>query len=189
MSVDGSTKPTVHIRYPVSSILIYNDVTVLHFLLGGTGLILGYGFSLFAYVFGLAYLVFAFFEMYVLMPLVVCPNCVYYKMRNSVCVSGLNIISRKIAKEGDTKNFGDRAKGLLCHNNLYMAALFFPIIGMLPALALYFSFLLLAILLGVVVLLLFRFFVIFPKIACVHCSAKNMCPNARQMGLQDAGTN
>jgi hypothetical protein len=36
----------------------------------------------------------------------------------------------------------------------------------------------------VVGLLLYRFFVIFPKIACVHCSVKNICPNAEAMGLR-----
>jgi hypothetical protein len=32
-------------------------------------------------------------------------------------------------------------------------------------------------------LLVFRIFVIFPQIACVHCRAKNICPNAQSMGL------
>jgi hypothetical protein len=55
---------------------------------------------------------------------------------------------------------------------------------MIPALILNFSLVLLTILLAVVGLLLYRFFVIFPKIACVHCSAKNLCPNAQAMGLR-----
>jgi hypothetical protein len=64
-----------------------------------------------------------------------------------------------------------------------MAAKVVPIIAMIPALILNFSFLLLAIFLAVVGLLLFRIFVVFPQIACVHCRAKNICPNAKAMGL------
>jgi hypothetical protein len=56
-----------------------------------------------------------------------------------------------------------------------------PIIAMIPALVINFSFLVLAILLIVVGLLLFRFFVIFTKIACVHCRAKKICPQAQSM--------
>jgi hypothetical protein len=39
--------------------------------------------------------------------------------------------------------------------------------------------------LAVLALLLFRFFVIFPKVACVHCYAKNRCPNAIKMGMAE----
>jgi len=97
----------------------------------------------------------------------------------------LNVISRKIKKEGSMKDFPNRAKGLLSHNKLYMAALFIPIIGIIPALIFNFSFLLLAILLSVIGLLLFRMFVVFPKIACIHCRAKYTCPNAEAMGLSN----
>jgi amino acid transporter len=172
----------VYTRYPLSSILTYNGTTAVHYLLGGAGIVLGYS-SWIGYLIGLLYMVFAFAEMYLHMPLKVCPNCVYYKLDNSRCISGLNIVSRKIAREGNVKDFPDRAKGLLCPNNLYIASLVIPIIAMIPALALDFSYLVLAIMLIVVALLVFRFFVIFPKIACVHCRAKNVCPQAQSMGL------
>ena len=135
-------------------------------------------------MFGSLYLLFSFLEMYVMMPLVVCPNCVYYRMVESLCISGLNVISKKIAKEGDPKDFPKRGEGLFCNNNLYTAALVVPIIAMIPALILNFSFFLLAIFLAVVGLFLFRFFVVFPKIACVHCSAKYKCPQAEAMGVR-----
>ena len=176
-------KAKVYTRYPLSSLLIYNGTTVLHFLLGGTGIVLGYNFSWVAYLFGSLYVAFAFVEMYVIMPLSVCPNGVYYGMNNSRCVSGLNVVSRRIAREGNFKDFPKRSKGLFCHNNMYMAALFIPIIAMIPALIRNFSFFLLAIFLAVVALLLFRFFVVFTRIACIHCSAKNVCPNAQAMGI------
>ena len=172
----------VYTRYPLSSIMTYNGTTVLHFLLGGLGIILSYD-SWIGYLIGSLYLAFSFGEMYVHMPLKVCPKCVYYKLDNSICISGLNVVSRKIAEEGNVNAFPNRAKGLFCSNNLYIAALVIPIIAIIPILVVNFSFIVLAILLVVVGLLLFRFFVIFTKIACVHCRAKNICPQAKSMGL------
>ena len=96
----------------------------------------------------------------------------------------MNVISKKVAKEGDPKDFPKRAKGLFCNNNLYMAALMVPIMAMIPALIMNFSFLLLAIFVIVVGLLLFRFFVIFGRLACLHCSAKYECPNAERSGVR-----
>jgi len=187
--VDLTSKPQkakLYKRYPVVSILIYNSSTILHFLLGGIGIIIGYGFSSWAgYLFGSFYLAFSFMEMYIMMPLVVCPNCVYYRMKGSLCISGLNVISKKIAKEGDLMDFPKRAEGIFCTNNLYLASLIVPIIAMIPALVVNFSFLLLMIFLAVVGLLLLRFFVIFPKIACLHCIAKYKCPQAGAMGVRD----
>jgi hypothetical protein len=186
MMSEKQAKAKLYTRYPLSSLLIYNGSTVLHFLLGGIGIILGYSFSSWAgYAFGALYLAFSFVEMYVMMPLTVCHNCVYYRMQDSLCISGLNVISKKVAKEGDPENFPKRGQGLFCNNNLYMAALLIPIIAMIPALILNFSFPLLAIFLAVVGFLLFRFFVIFTKIACVHCYAKYKCPQAEAMGVRN----
>jgi len=155
-------------------------------LLGGVGIILGYDFSPWAgYLFGVLYLVFSFMEMYVLMPLTVCHNCVYYKIENSLCISGLNVVSKKIAREGKPENFPKRAEGVLCFNNIYIAALIIPILAIIPALIINFSIPLLIIFLALIALLLFRFFVIFTKIACVHCRAKYKCPQAGQMGVRE----
>jgi hypothetical protein len=174
----------LYTTYPWSSILIYNGITVLHFTLGGAGIMFGYN-SLFGYVLGAVYLVFAFGEMYVLMPLTVCPNCVYYKLENSLCISGLNVVSRKLAGVGDVKKFEKRAKGPFCSNNLYIASMVIPIIVIIPALVINFSFIVLVLLLVIVALLAFRFFVIFSKIACLHCRAKNICPQAQSMKLDE----
>ncbi|UCD21381.1 MAG: hypothetical protein JSW22_04805, partial [Chloroflexota bacterium] len=86
-----TNKVQLYTRYPTTSILVYNGTTVLHFLLGGTGIILGYG-SHIGYILGALYLAFSFAEMYLHMPLKVCPNCVYYKLDNSICISGLNLV-------------------------------------------------------------------------------------------------
>lgn len=180
----NSKKAELYTRYPVSSILIYNGSTALHYLIGGAGIIIGYN-SWIGLLFGVLYMGLSFAEMYVLMPLKVCPNCPYYRIHNSLCISGLNVLSRKIASVGDVKDFSKRASGILCPNNLYIASLVIPIIAMIPALILDFSFLVLALLLIVVGLLLFRFFVIFPKIACLHCRAKYKCPQAEAMGVRN----
>jgi hypothetical protein len=181
-----NARPVLYTRYPVMSVIIYNAITLLHFLLGGAGLMLGYP-HWWGYFLGAAYLVFAFTEMYYLMPLKVCPNCPYYRLKDSLCISGLNLVSRKIAGEGNIKAFSNRAKGLVCPNNLYIASLGIPILAIIPALALNFSWLELIVLLLLVGLLVFRFFVIFPKIACVHCRAQNVCPQAQSMGFGKEG--
>lgn len=182
---EKTTKAKVYTRYPLSSILIYNGTTILHYLLGGSGIIVGYDFSWPAYLFGALYLLLSFTEMYVTMPLTVCPSCVYYRMEDALCISGLNVVSKKIAKERDQKDFAKRAEGPFCFNNMYIAALIIPIIAIIPALIVNFSVALLIIFLALVVLLLFRFFVIFPKIACLHCAAKYKCPQAGSMGVRD----
>jgi hypothetical protein len=108
-------KANLYTRYPLSSVLIYNGTTILPFLLGAFGIILGYCFSSWAgYTFGALYLVLSFVEMYVIMPLSVCPNCVYYRAKDGRCISGLNLLSNKLAKAGDLTDFPQRAEGLFC---------------------------------------------------------------------------
>jgi hypothetical protein len=172
-----------YLRYPLANMVIYNGATLLHYLLGAVGLALGYQGSPAAYGIAIVYLLFSLTQMYLLMPLLVCPNCVYYTLDESRCVTGLNAFSKKITKRGNIKDFPDRGRGIFCHNNLYMVALIFPIIGVVPALVFNFSVALLLMLLALIALLLFRIFVIFAKLACVYCSAKNICPNAQSMGI------
>lgn len=180
------SKAQLHTRYPWSSVIIYNGTTIAHYILGGIGIMIGFSFSPWAgYVFGSLYLVFAFMEMYVIMPLTVCPSCAYYRLDNSLCVSGLNIVSRQVANKRDQKAFVKRAEGPFCFNNMYIAALVIPIIAIIAALIVEFSIPLLVILLSLVILLLFWFFVIFPKIACLHCAAKYQCPQAKSMGVRE----
>jgi hypothetical protein len=186
MESGKNIKAKLYSRYPLSSVVIYNGSTFLHFLLGGIGIALGYSFSPWAgYPFGVLYLIFSFVEMYVIMPVAVCPNCVYYRAKDSLCISGLNILSKKIAKEGELKDFPKRAQGLFCPNNLYLASLIVPIVATIPALIVNFSIILLIIFLAVAGLLLFRFFILFPRIACLHCCAKYMCPQAEAMGIRN----
>ena len=186
VKTNKGAKAELYLRYPASSIIIYNSATVVHFLLGGIGIAVGYGFSSWAgYAFGLLYVVLSLVEMYIVMPLKVCPNCTYHRTKDSRCISGLNLLSRRIAKDGHQKDFAKRADGMFCQNNLYLASLIVPIIAMIPAIFINFSAVLLLVFWLLVGLLLFRFFVIFPRIACIHCRAKHACPQAAAMGLRD----
>ena len=179
-------KAELYRQYPLSHVLIYKGTTILHFALGGIGIVLGYeSWGRIGYTMGFGYLLLAFGAIYLLMPLRVCPNCVYYRLDKSRCISGLNIVSRGLASAGKLEDFAKRAKGLLCSNNLYMTALLFPIIALVPGLLIHFSWSVLILLGALIGLLVFRFFVIFPKLACLHCLAKFKCPQAGRMGVRD----
>jgi hypothetical protein len=185
MKAKRGAKAELYLRYPVSSIVVYNGATILHFLLGAIGIALGYGYSSrVGYGFGLLYLILSLVEMYIVMPLKVCPNCTYHRVKDSLCISGLNLLSKKIANGGHQKDFAKRAEGVFCQNNLYIASLIVPIAAMIPAIFINFSGALLLVFWVVVGLLLFRFFIIFPKIACIHCRAAHACPQAAAMGLR-----
>ena len=186
MSSKSGPKAKLYTQYPLSSILLYNGSTVAHYVLGGIGIMIGYNFLSWAgSLFGVVYLVFSFVEMYIIMPSTVCPHCVYYKLENALCISGLNVMSKRIAKEGDVENFVKRAEGLLCFNNVYIAILIIPLMAIIPVLFINYSLLLLLIFLALTTLLVFRFFIIFPQIACLHCRAKFQCPQAGQMGVRE----
>ena len=179
-----TAKTKLYTRYPTSGVVLYDGITAVHFLLGGAALLLGYPWLIGLPV-GTTYLVLAFLEMFVVMPLTVCPSCVYSRLTGSLCISGMNRWSRRIAHPREASRFDERAKGILCANNLYLISLGFPIVAVIPGLALNFSWLPFAVMLILVGLLVFRFFVVFPRVACVHCRAKNVCPNARAMGLSE----
>jgi len=184
--MDGLQKAKIYHRYPAANILIYNGSTVLHFALGGFGITVGYGsWGWLGYLLGITYLIFAFGEMYLVMPFAVCPCCVYYRLDGGLCISGLNAVSRKLTPAGKAADFAKRAQGLFCPNNMYIASLAIPIVALIPALILNFSWYVLVILGALLGLLAFRFFVIFPKLACVHCLAKFKCPQAGMMGVRD----
>jgi hypothetical protein len=170
--------------YPASSVLLYNGVTVAHFGFGMLGILVGFEtWPTLAWILSGAYLLFALGQMYILMPLKVCPACAYRGMDAARCVSALNLVSARVAPRRDPDRFPERARGALCHNNLYMAALGLPLLLMLPGLVADFSVLLLGLFLTLVALLALRVFVLFARVACAHCAAKGACPNAQAMHL------
>ena len=172
-----------HRVYPASSVLAYETVTVAHYLLGSVGILIGFGAFDWAPWAALAYALFAFGQMYVAMPLMVCRNCVYHRMEGARCVSGLNRVARRIAREGRLEDFEKRAGGL-SHNKLYMASFIIPIVAIAVALVMEHSVVALLLLVAVVALFAVRFFVLFKRVACPHCMAKHRCPNARSMGIE-----
>ena len=174
----------VYKRYPLTNIAVYNGVTLAHYGLGDAGIIVGYArWPLLGWVAGLVYLVFALAQMYVVMPLVVCPSCAYRRIEGARCVSAMNLVSARIAPVAPPEDFALRARGALCHNNLYMASLIAPLVIIVPALVIAFSWPLLAIFLAVAALFAVRLFVVFPRVACGHCATKGRCPNAKAMGI------
>jgi hypothetical protein len=185
-AIDVSLPPSARVYrvYPASSVILYNAVTLAHFGLGTLGLILGFAtWPTLAWILGGIYLLFALGQMYVLMPLRVCPACAYRSMDGARCISALNLVSARLSAPRDPARFPERARGVLCHNNLYMAALVLPILLMLPGLVADFSIALLGLFLGLIALLALRVFVLFTRVACVHCAAKRHCPNAQAMRI------
>ena len=90
----ADNKVQLYTRYPLSSLLIYNGATVAHYFLGAVGIALGYG-SVAGYWGGLVYLVLALSEMYLHMPLKVCPNCVY-RNPEPLATAGWLVISGRL---------------------------------------------------------------------------------------------
>ena len=179
-------KAELYHRFPLSTILIYNGATILHFLIGSI-IFLHSAFFLgkFAPNLALFYFLFSILEMYIVMPIQVCRNCVYFRLENGLCVSGLNLLTREFTSNGNPSNFHKRAVGLFCPNNLYIFSLVFPIICGIPILIFNFSYTLLSLEIFLFILLITRFIYIIPRLACVHCLAKFTCPQAGQMGVRE----
>ena len=174
----------VHRSYPLRDVALYNGVTLLHFGLAATGLLLTYDrWPALAWVLAIAYLAVALGQMYVMMPLVVCVACVYATMPGARCVSGLNLIAARLRPVPPDEFEARRTKGVLSHNKVYMGSLIAPIPLLAVGLVFDFSAAGLAILLCVVGLLAFRVFFVFRRTACPHCAAKGRCPNAKAMGI------
>jgi len=174
-----------HRRYPVRDVALYNGVTLLHFGVAALGLLVAFDrWPMLAAVLAIAYLVIALGQMYVVMPLVVCPACVYATMPGSRCVSGMNLVAARLGRTAPAEEFeARRTKGALSHNKLYMGSMIAPIPLLAVGLIVNFSPLALATLLTVAALLAFRILVVFKRRACPHCAAKGRCPNARAMGI------
>ena len=99
---DQVAGPRVYNVYPLTSVLLYNGVTVVHFGLGALGLLISYRtWPSAAWVLSGAYLLFALTQMYVLMPLKVCPSCAYRRMDGARCVSALNLVSARFSAPRD----------------------------------------------------------------------------------------
>jgi hypothetical protein len=75
--------------------------------------------------------------------------------------------------------FDTRRQGALCQSNLCLGALLVPLPIALLGLAVSFSWLGLALSVGLAVLLVVRLSGVFRLVACSHCLARPWCPVAR----------
>ncbi len=103
----------VHRRYPLRDVALYNGVTLLHFGVATLGLLVAYDrWPVVAWVLAMAYLIVAFGQMYVVMPLVVCSACVYTTMPGARCVSGMNVVAARLGLRAPAEEFeARRTKG------------------------------------------------------------------------------
>ncbi|MGE5235246.1 MAG: hypothetical protein ACM3O7_02715 [Acidobacteriota bacterium] len=171
-------------RYPLTSVALYDGATVVHFLLGASGMVIGYASApLLAWGCGLLYLAFAFGEVFVLTPLAVCPSCVYTHIEGARCISGFNGLAHRLLGSRRRAAPHPRSQGLLCCNNLYLGAFLLPLVALVPALVVNPSIPLGIVYLSLLVLLVLRFTVIFPKVACRSCRARAHCSRAGAVGV------
>lgn len=168
-------------RYPLWRVLGLNALTITHYAVGCAAVALAYpSFPLLGLPLAAAYLVYALVQLYVLMPLVVCPGCVYRTIRDGRCATGLNVLSARLGPpETAATGFDERARGALCQSSLCLWSLILPVPLALPGLVLWFSWAALALALTVAGLAVVRLVVISRRAVCSHCLARRWCPAAR----------
>ena len=179
--VEQAPAPRPFRRYPLWRVLGLNGLTVAHYLVGCGAILVAYRhYPLLGWPVGLAYLVFAVVQLYVLMPLVVCPGCVYRTMRGGRCASGLNLISARLCPPTPgAAGFEERAHGALCEHSLCLWAWVLPVPLALPGLALSFSWPALALTVAVAALAVLRLAVVARRAVCPRCLARRWCPVVR----------
>ncbi len=171
-------------RYPLWRVLCLNGLTVVHYVIGCVAVLVAYrSYPLLGWPIGLAYLVFALVQFYLLMPLVVCPGCVYRTVRDGRCARGLNLVSVRLCpSSASLTGFRERSHGALCQSNLSMWAWVLPVPLALPGVCASFSWLALTLTAAVSVLTILRLAVTRRRAACLRCLARRWCPitHARQ---------
>ena len=168
-------------RYPLWRVLFLNSLTVAHYFLGCAAILVAYrGYPLIGLPIGLAYLVFAMVQLYVLMPLVVCPGCVYRSVRDGRCPSGLNLLSARLcAPSASALEFRERSHGALCQSSLCLWSWVLPVPLVLPGLAVSFSWPAATLTATVAALAVIRLAPVTRRAVCSHCLARRWCPVVR----------
>jgi hypothetical protein len=168
-------------RYPLWRVIGLNGITLLHYAVGCVAIAMSYrSYPIVGLPVALAYLVYAVVQLYVLMPLVVCPACVYRSIRNGRCANGLNVISVRLSPSPvPGPGFEERTHGALCQSSLCLLSLVLPVPLAVPGLAISFSWMGLGLTLAVAVLAGARLVYIVPRAVCSHCLARRWCPAAR----------
>jgi hypothetical protein len=168
-------------QYPLWRVLGLNGLTLLHYSIGCAAVALSYrSHPIIGWPVALAYLVYAVVQLYVLMPLVVCPACVYSSIRDGRCASGLNVISARFGRSATAwGGFEQRAQGALCQSSLCLLSLVLPLPLAVPGLVMSFSWTGLALTLAVAALAGVRLAYIVPRAVCSRCLARRWCPAAQ----------
>ena len=177
----GAPKSRSFRRYPLWRVLLTNGLTFVHYVVGASAIVFAYpNYPILGWPIGLAYFVYAAVQLYVLMPLVVCPSCVYRGIQGGRCPSGLNLISARLSRAPmQTAGFDTRTEGTLCQSSLCLWSLVVPLPIALPGLAISFSWMGLALSVAVAVLAAVRLTGVFRLVVCSHCLARRWCPVAR----------
>ena len=167
-------------RLPLWQVGALNGLTVAQYLVGCAAVVLAYRrFPIVGLPVGLAYLVYAMTQHYVLMPLVVCPGCVYRTVRDGRCPHGLNLVSALLCEQSPAAGeFQQRTQGTLCSKRLELVSWLAPLPLVVPGLVLSFSATAALLAALVAVLILVRRMLV-SKAVCPHCLARRWCPEGR----------
>lgn len=167
-------------RFPLWQVGALNGLTVAQYAVGCAAIVLAYHrFPIVGLPVGLAYLVYAVTQHYVLTPLVVCPGCVYRAVRDGRCPSGLNVLSALLCERSATAGeFQQRSRGALCSSRLDRASWLAPLPLVVPGLVLSFSGTAALLAALVAVLALVRLLVV-RRAVCPRCMAQRWCPEGR----------
>ena len=158
-----------------------NALTLGHYVVGCAAVLAAYrSYPVLGWPIGLAYLVFAVVQFYVLMPVIVCPGCVYRTMRGGRCASGLNLLSARLCPPSPPPGgFAERGSGAVCQNSLCLWSWILPVPLAVPGLVLSFSWLALALTATVAAFAAARLIVVERLAVCPHCLARRWCPVVR----------
>jgi hypothetical protein len=178
---DDQPGPRSFRRYPLWRVLSLNGLTVVHYAAGCAAVLVAYrSHPLIAWPIAIAYLVFAMVQFYVLMPLVVCPGCVYRTIQGGRCASGLNLISARFCPpSAGATEFRERTHGPTCQSSLNLLSWVLPIPLALPGLAVSWSATAAVLTAAVVALAAARLAVVTRHALCSHCLAQRWCPVVR----------
>ena len=159
-------EPEAYEHYPMSTVVIFNLVTVINYLIGiyllaRVGLV--WGVLFFLYVIAMEFMVYR----------EGCVNCYYYGKR---CMSGRGVIAKKLFRKGNPKVFEEKKvtwKNLLPQVMLTV----FPLIGGGYLLWQGFEWLILVLMTIPILMWFVGNPLIYGKLACLHCrQGRKCCP-------------
>jgi hypothetical protein len=153
----------------------------VHYVTGTAAILFAYWrFPFLGWPVALAYFAFAVVQLYVLMPLIVCPSCVYRTIEDGRCASGLNLLSARFCPPSTPPvGFEGHVHGALCQSSLCLWSWVSPMPLVIPGLLISFSWIGLALIVCFAVLTTLRLTAVVRRAVCPHCLARRWCPVAR----------